>query len=461
MFTIFTSVLLIFVTFIGFPDTEAVMCTYEVNENNVYSCNLINQTILTESDMDTETGTHLPGFSNDNVTLLISDGHTVIEFFPSTLINEFNNLQSVILMDVGMKGFTNSLGSCRTLSFVALLFNEISSVPRNIFSNCDQLTNLYISYNRINFIDVAALSGLTKLRHLALTDNAISFLDPLVFEPTRNLEILSLDSNSIREVSPQTFELMPLLTSLTLTGNNITTWNSTFLENNQALQQLHLDRNEISSVSGDTFSNLPNLRVLRVGDFIDELPVFNGLNSLEELRLNDNKLKYVSVDSFRNLNKLRRLDLSFNNIESVNFTLASAELLPNLDYLSLTSNNISEIPDGTFSNLSNLTDLSLRRNRIEILTAESIRPIAQIRRLDVSFNQITRIEKEFFSDVTNLTLLSSGNVCFNDELTIESRDDFENRAATLLEPCFNFASTMTTNIFLFVGLAIFACKSRY
>lgn len=451
--------LLILVTLNGFQQIDAVMCTYQMSEN-IYSCNLINQTILTESDMDIETGTHLPGLSDDNVTTLIATGSSVVEIFPSTLINKFIDLETVALILVGMKGLSNSIGSCQTLSIVILLFNEISSVPRNIFQNCNQLTYLYLSYNRINFIDVTAFSGLTSLKGLWLTNNEISYIDPLIFESTRNLELLSLDSNSIREVSSRTFELLPLLTNLTLNGNRITTWSSTFHESNQALEVLRLDQNEISSLSGDVFSNLPHLKVLRVGNLIDELPTFIGLNSLEELYLNDNKLKAVSANSFTNLVNLRKLDLSFNNIESVNFMLASTVLLPNLDILDLAFNNISEIPDGTFRMLSNLTDLSLRRNKIELLTAESIRPIAQIRKLDVSYNQITRIEKNFFSGVTNLTFLSLGNVCFHNEINIESSDDFENRVAALLEPCFNFSmSSVSTNNFLLAGMLILACKS--
>lgn len=280
-----------------------------------------------------------------------------------------------------------------------------------------------------------------------------------MFESTRNLEILNLDSNSIRELSTQTFALLPLLTTLTLNRNRITTWNSSYSENNQALQELRLDRNEISYISGDAFSNLPNLRVLRVGDFIEELPTFMGLNALEELWLNDNRLTVVSGDSFRNLVNLRRLELSFNNIESVNFTLSAPGSLPNLDILSLAFNNISAIPNGTFTMFSNLSDLSLRRNRIELLPAESIRPIAQIRMLDVTSNRIARIERDFFSDVTNMTFLSVGNVCFNDEINIESGDDFENRVAVLLDPCFNFAvSSVKTNIFVLLGMAVFVCK---
>lgn len=446
--------LLALVTFAGFQEIEAVMCTYQLSETAIYSCSLVNQTILTESDMETVTGTHMTGFSNDDVTTLTAIGDSVVAIFPSPLINHFVNLRNAVLIGVDMKEFTNSIGNCRALSVVTLMINEISSIPRNIFQNCDQLTDLYLSLNRISSIDTLAFAGLTQLRFLSLSNNQINYLDPLIFQSTRRLEVLNLDSNSIREVSAQTFELLPSLTNLTLNSNSISAWSSTFHGNNQALQELRLDRNEISSLSGDVFINLPQLRVLRVGDLIEELPEFVGLNSLEEFWLNDNKLKTVSADSFRNLVNLRRLDLSFNNIETVNFTAS----LPNLDILSLTFNNIAEIPNGTFTMLSNLSDLSLRRNRIELLTAESIRPITQIRRLDVSHNRITRIEKNFFSGVTNMTFVSLGNVCVDNEITIESSNDFENRVIALLEPCFNFGtpSSVSTNILLLAGTFVFA-----
>ncbi len=50
--------LLMLPTFYNLRKSEAVivMCTYELYDNNIYGCNLINQTILTDSDMDAETG---------------------------------------------------------------------------------------------------------------------------------------------------------------------------------------------------------------------------------------------------------------------------------------------------------------------------------------------------------------------------------------------------------------------
>lgn len=451
--------LLIFASFMDIRNIEAVMCTYELNENGVYSCDLINQTIITESDMDTETGTHRPGFSNENVTLFLSFS-SVIEIFPSTLINRFVNLNSVVLFGVSVQRFTNAISNCENLLNVLLVDNRINAVPGNVFQNCRQLTTINLSMNGISHIDTAAFTGLTQLRQLSLANNQINYVDPAIFQPIQNLEILNLNNNLIRGVTAETFRLLPLLTNLTLNANNITTWSSTFHNSSQALQELRLDRNEISSLSDDTFANLPQLKTLRVGDLINELPIFNGLNSLEELWLTDNKLKVVSADSFKNLVSLRMLQLSFNNIESVNFTLVpDAVFLTNLQVLNLLLNNITEIPNGTFTMLTNLNDLNLRGNRIEFLGAESIRPITQLRSLDVGFNLITRIEREIFTGVTNLKFMSNRNVCFDGEVSIGSSDDFENRVAALLEPCFNFATSLVrTNIFLLVGALIFANK---
>ncbi|XP_037038617.1 leucine-rich repeat-containing protein 15-like [Bradysia coprophila] len=458
--TLTTVPLLIIVALTDIRTIEAVTCTYELSETSVYSCNLINQTILTERDMDAETGTHMPGFTNENVTLFISLT-SVIEIFPSTLINRFVNLDSVALFSVRMKQFTSPIGNCDHLINIVLMLNQITSVPGNIFQNCRQLTDIFLDVNTISHIDIGAFTGLTRLRRLSLTNNQISYLDPLVFQPIRNLTILNLDSNLIWEVRAETFGLLPLLTNLTLNANSITTWTSTFHNSNQALQELRLDRNQISSLSSDTFANLPQLKTLRVGDSIEELPTFSGLNSLEELWLNYNKLKVISADSFKNLKSLRLLQLSFNNIESVNFTLTptTAGSLPNLTSLNLLFNSITEIPDGTFTLLTNLRDLNLCRNRIEFLSAESIRPIIQIRTLDVAFNQIARIERDLFAGVTNLTFRSQRNVCFDGDVSIGSSDDFENGVDALLEPCFSFATSLVgTNVFLLVGALIFANK---
>lgn len=448
--------LLIFIAFTDVRNVEAVMCTYELSETGIYSCNLINQTIVMESDINTETGTHLSGFSNENVTLLVSVT-SIIEIFPSSLVDRFVNLNNVVLIFVDMKRFTKSISNCENLVSIALLYNEITAIPENIFQNCSQLTDLLLSENSISDIDPFAFSGLTQLKRLTLSNNRIGYLDPLTFQPVVNLEILNLDGNSIQGVLSETFRTLPLLTNLTLNSNRITSWSESFLNNNQQLQELRLDRNQISWLSDDTFANLPQLKTLRVGDLLEELPIFNGLNLLEELWLGDNKLKVISGDSFKNLVSLQLLDLTFNVIESVNFTLSpTTAVLPNLTRLNLLFNNIADIPDGTFTMLTNLMNLNLRRNRITFLSAESIRPIVQLRSLDVSDNQITLIERDLFAGVTNLTFLSQGNVCFDGDIDIGSRDDFENRVAGLLDSCFNFATTMRTNMFLVVAALVFA-----
>lgn len=439
-----TVIVLILVTFTNFQEVKGVMCTYELH--TIYGCNLINQTIRFESDMSTVTGTHLPGFNDDNVTRLIAIQSTIVEIFPSTLIDKFFNLESVILINVQMKGFTNTINFCRSLTGIMLTFNDIASLPRYIFQNCDQLTDLVLNYNRISFIDAPAFIGLTKLKRLSLMNNQIDFLNPAIFEFTPSLETLHLTSNLIQELSSQTFAQLPFLTTLWLNDNHISTWSSTYHQSNSALQELLLQQNEISTLNDTVFFNLPRLRVLRVGSLMSEVPKFSGPSSLEVLGLSNNKLKKVSADSFSNLVNLRELDLNFNEIETINFTLTSTVLLQNLDALYLAYNNISTIPEGTFTVLGNLTQLDLYRNKIEILEAESIRPITQMRRLDVSYNQIRRIERDLFIGATNLTFVTEGNICFSDEVYIEDSDDYRDRVVPLLKPCFNFAISSESNI---------------
>lgn len=124
-----TVIVLTLVNFSNIQKVNAVMCTYELADNYSYICHLV-KPFKSRSIMIVETGTHLPGFSNNDVTILLASQSTIIEIFPNTLINKFINLQRVNPIAVRMKSFTNKISFCDNISHVMLLGNEISFVRR-------------------------------------------------------------------------------------------------------------------------------------------------------------------------------------------------------------------------------------------------------------------------------------------------------------------------------------------
>ncbi|PVZ97966.1 hypothetical protein BB558_006049 [Smittium angustum] len=102
---------------------------------------------------------------------------------------------------------------------------------------------------------------------------------------------------------------------------------------------------------------------------------------------------------------LRKLDLSSNNINSIDDTLT--EYFTNLEELILNNNKISSIPDN-FRKLQNLEILCLSNNTIQNFPIQ-IADLTRLTRLDLSFNFIKTIPDE----ISNLQNLSVFNITGN------------------------------------------------
>lgn len=425
---------------------QSAECTFRISVIDGYTCQLLNQTIRSEPDMENIGGIHLPSFTNEDVTGL-TEGNSSILVFPSVIIDKFVNLQTVYLPSANIQFFNSPIANCQNEQ-INLNANKIFSIPQGIFRNCQRLVGLSFARNEIESISNNAFVGLTRLTFLSLSSNKIQRLSFNVFAPMTSMIRLYLDTNHIQEVDPRWFQSMTNLNVLNLNDNHIASWNSTILRNNVNLEVLSLARNQITSVDGNTFSNLPILSFLSIGGLMEEVPALYGMRALRTLWLSNNLITNVLAFSFRQMDNLTQLFLDDNLIETVDFTLRYENRLPRLEILSLVGNRITRLQDKAFSTLVSLNVLYLAKNRLQLLQTNSIRPtITQLHLLDIQDNRITRIERELFVNVTRVVIHAGGNICI-DKNVIAS--DFTNHTATLLDRCFNFAPPKTVSEFVII-----------
>lgn len=400
-------------------------CTYDINDRGVYRCTIRDQIILDEQSMLPVGGIHIPGFGNENVTSFTSS-NTTMPIFPSLIIDAFVNLEEIILA-LTTETFQSPITNCQHLERLTMIVNDLTYFGGGIFRSCFNLTSMLVTFNDIEHIEDNAFDGLTSLQNLTLSNNRISSLSTSMFAPLTSLVRLDLDGNRIGELAPRIFM------------------------NNAQLETVDLSHNMIRRIDGDAFFGLQNLHTLRIGRLLDEIPIFTNLDSLQVLSLSNNNIMRVSADSFRNLPNLRDLDLSGNRIMLVNFTRGSERLLTKLERLDIRTNWIENLQDNAFTMLENMNDLDLSVNRIQRLNENSIRPIVQLRRLNVGWNRMQRIERGLFDGASNLEFQSVGNVCFDGDVNITFVDnyaDFEDRVVPLLNECFNFANSVRVNLFV-------------
>lgn len=418
--------LTLFITvWIELTNAQGSTCTFEIDDRGLYTCTIINQIILDEQSMLPVGGIHLPGYGNEDVTLFTSSDYAIIAVFPSLIIDTFANLEEVNIVG-GMNYLQSSITSCQHLERLILFGNRIPSFGGGIFRNCFGITSMFLRLNGIELIEDNAFDGLTRLQNLTLTDNGIRSLNSRVFEPLTSLLHLELNGNDIEVLGPAVFALSPLL------------------------ETIDLSRNWIRTVHQDAFINLQNLHTLQIGRNLEEVPIFTTLNRLEFLSLSHNNIRHVSADSFKNVSNLRELFLSGNRITSINFMMGPVRFLTKLERLNIAFNSIADIQDNAFTMLENLNDLDISMNQLRRLNENSIRPIVQMRRLNVGSNRMHTIERGLFNGASNLEFISLTNGCFDGAFNITFVDsaDFENRIEPLLSQCFNIANCMKVSIFV-------------
>ncbi|XP_052069608.1 toll-like receptor 4 [Mytilus californianus] len=135
---------------------------------------------------------------------------------------------------------------------------------------------------------------------------------------------------------------------------------------------LNLQHNLIGEIPDNTFENMYNLKVLdlsfnKIGSINQQ--VFYGLCDLRHLKLKNNYLnnslsKRRANNSFEHLTNLTLLDLSYNNLQSINIQTFTG--LANLKHLKLDHNELlyklERFPKGSFKPLKSLTDISIQNN---------------------------------------------------------------------------------------------------
>ncbi|CAM1293446.1 chp (predicted) [Pycnogonum litorale] len=291
------------------------------------------------------------------------------------------------------------------------------------------------------------------IKSLNFSRNNISEVHESFFEPIRNsLTTLDLSRNRIVNVTGETFGKLQHLQLLDMNDNNIELVSKDAFFGFHRVQILKMNRNRVAFFDKSTFSGKFNLRILDVSrnlvtDFKDEtfedpsleildvshnrisrMPVealLRSNSSLSYLNLSFNRLRYVARLDFKHLTKLIRLGLDGNNI--VEIAADSFANLPNLLSLDLSHNPLDKVTSEAFSgirdhleelNIANISiriapelgmprllDLNVSANRMKVINATLFRGLDNLRRLDLSGNKFTSVDKSNWRQLPRLASL--------------------------------------------------------
>jgi Leucine-rich repeat (LRR) protein len=298
----------------------------------------------------------------------------VVSGVSSTLIQDFSNssLSSISAVQAAIHPNVTEL---------RLDLNQLSALGANALNGYSLLTKVSVSQNQLTTVSSTAFTG-CPLVELDLSYNALSSFPPLSTVAS-TLQSLTITSNAFTRIYSSNVQDLSLTTLIAL--------NTKFEEGFDFLYNLKstlvtLQVNFVYGVSFD-FASMPELKFLTLtsGSFhsepvsddnfaqsslyylnlnlmnLTEFPWFPGLGqTLFNLVLSRNSFSEpIDPTCFENLEVVKKLTMADCDLES--FPNVSS-LYNTLERLSLEDNQISEVPDGMFSDFNHLKELNLQGN---------------------------------------------------------------------------------------------------
>ncbi|XP_055301908.1 podocan-like [Sitodiplosis mosellana] len=223
----------------------------------------------------------------------------------------------------------------------------LTSLQMNSCQHAKNLLKFNASMNKIIELGKNQLGDCKFLIEADFSFNRISKIDPDFFPVENQLELLNLRFNNISELAVHSFQHLVELKQLLLSNNQIIQIPTFLLHTMKNLIEIDFSYSKIAKINAFTFS----------GDF-----------ELEILNLSHNQLVSLEWKFFKNGN------------------------LKHLEQLDLSSNSIGEIKSGTFSSMINLRVLNLAQNKLKSLNANILPPRAKhLKTLTIAQNQMQEL----------------------------------------------------------------------
>ncbi|XP_058118843.1 leucine-rich repeat-containing G-protein coupled receptor 4-like [Anopheles ziemanni] len=296
---------------------------------------------------------------------------------------------------------------------------KLSNIEPGAFEKTPNLTNLNIRYNNISTLEDNTFRGLNALEILCIVSGKLTTISPKAFNGLKNLSHLTLTANQLTQLPDNLFASSPSLTMINLAHNLLSTVLPAGIFNNIIeLAQLDLSHNQLTAFK------FPSLKASHV---------LLHNNSLTTLYLNDH-FTLVEADHNRISKlsgtgaKLYTLQLTGNNLTDA----SPISRMINLTKLTLSNNPLQ--PNSVFNSLRRLEELLLSHTNITI-TNETFANMAELKLLDLSYNNLKELDFSMFSDLIELQTLI---VAFNniDKINfLEQREYLPN--LQVLEICGN------------------------
>ncbi|MDD2635129.1 MAG: C10 family peptidase [Bacteroidales bacterium] len=344
--------------------------------------------------------------------------------------DEISNLSALQYLNI--RGFISgvlpnsivNLYELKRLEINYLNGSDIPSIPVDI----GNLVNLeHLSMKAVGSLP-QSIGNLTKLKTLNLSSGEMSGTIPVGLYDLLFLEEINLSDNQFSDIIPDAIGQLTNLKKLNLSKNQFSGQLPTEIGNLISLKDFYVYENQFNGIIPESVGNWTNLENFSINDnaFEGMLPNsicqhthFNVLNisnnqfsalsdsignliNLQQIIASNNLIDTIP-EGISNLNELFRLDLSFNELNTV---LGMGEM-PALWDLNLSNNHINSLSE-SFTDLSRVSDLYLGNNELEELPS-SFANLSTLKNLAINSNKLKTIPLCFsmFNNLETLYLLDN------------------------------------------------------
>lgn len=287
-----------------------------------------------------------------------------------------------------LKVVPSRLAKLTQLKKLDLSFNELPDFPEWLPTHLTKLESLKLDNTGLTLIP-SAVCNLPRLTHLDLGNNKISHI-PAEIGKLKSLVALNLCDNQITEI-PEEIGNLTQLTTLHLFLNKITEIPKEIGKLGK-LKILDLSSNQITEIPEEirTLKSLSELFLFE--NKISKIPKVLWALDIKKLSLYSNQITEIGPECAW-CTKLENLDLRHNRLTKLPNEICS---LPNLHMLSLTSNQLEEVPALIGQHVQ---ELFLANNNLSVLPQCWHTP-RRLTILDLSYNLIDNIPSDLAREGT-------------------------------------------------------------
>ncbi|KAK3580126.1 hypothetical protein CHS0354_034066 [Potamilus streckersoni] len=302
-------------------------------------------------------------------------------------ISDCHHITEIDLSSNQLLTISTSVALLRNLRILNLANNNLGNLTLGSSAN-SSIENLNLSNNTIAFLSQDSLEGMVKLKYLNLSYNSLEVHENFhnLFSHTRSLESLDLSFNNLTSLAAESFVYMQNLTRLNISYNQISNISEPSFKGLSSLLYLDLLGNNLTYLPSGSFGDMNSLEHMDLSNnMIESTEGIEYWPPLVSLKMKNNRMKALPIQL--NGSRITELYFQYNNITKLKQT--NFDNMKNLLHLDISNNNILSIDNGTFISCVSLKILILRSNRITTpLTWSTFKGLNNLVYLDMAQNEI-------------------------------------------------------------------------